>query len=59
MQQAEGVMEPYLTQLVPKLYRYRYDPDLKIQNAMRSIWQAVTVSKKSVVRFYFAKGKIL
>ncbi|VDO32504.1 unnamed protein product, partial [Onchocerca flexuosa] len=52
MQQAESVMEPYLAQLVPKLYRYRYDPDLKVQGAMRSIWQAVTVSKKSVTEEY-------
>ncbi|CAG9538848.1 unnamed protein product [Cercopithifilaria johnstoni] len=52
MQQAESVMEPYLAQLVPKLYRYRYDPDLKVQGAMRSIWQAITVSKKSVVEEY-------
>ncbi|VDK69522.1 unnamed protein product [Onchocerca ochengi] len=52
MQQAESLMEPYLAQLVPKLYRYRYDPDLKVQGAMRSIWQAVTVSKKSVTEEY-------
>ncbi|MCP9264700.1 hypothetical protein DINM_022843 [Dirofilaria immitis] len=51
IQQAESAVKPYLAQLVPKLYRYRYDPDLKVQSAMRSIWQAVTVSKKSVVRF--------
>lgn len=53
MQQAKSAIEPYLTQLVPKLYRYRYDPDLKVQGVMRSIWQAVTASKKTVVRFSF------
>uniref|UniRef100_A0A158Q7N0 Non-specific serine/threonine protein kinase n=1 Tax=Elaeophora elaphi TaxID=1147741 RepID=A0A158Q7N0_9BILA len=52
MQQAESAMEPYMARLVPKLYRYRYDPDLKVQCAMRSIWQAVTVSKKSLVEEY-------
>lgn len=53
MQQARSAMEPYLAQLVPKLYRYRYDPDIKVQGAMRSIWQTVTVSKISVVRFNY------
>ncbi|EFO27762.2 hypothetical protein LOAG_00726 [Loa loa] len=52
MQQAGSVMEPYLAQLVPKLYRYRYDPDLKVQSAMQSIWQAVTISKKNVIEEY-------
>ncbi|KAM3717041.1 Proteasome adapter and scaffold protein [Dirofilaria immitis] len=52
IQQAESAVKPYLAQLVPKLYRYRYDPDLKVQSAMRSIWQAVTVSKKSVTEEY-------
>ncbi|VIO98641.1 Uncharacterized protein BM_BM3047 [Brugia malayi] len=52
MQQEKGAMEPYLAQLVPKLYRYRYDPDLKVQGAMRSIWQATTVSKKNVIEEY-------
>ncbi|KAL3985719.1 Proteasome stabiliser family protein [Acanthocheilonema viteae] len=52
MQKAKSAIEPYLAQLVPKLYRYRYDPDLKVQSAMRSIWQAITASKKSVVEEY-------
>uniref|UniRef100_A0A915PHK3 ARM repeat superfamily protein n=1 Tax=Setaria digitata TaxID=48799 RepID=A0A915PHK3_9BILA len=48
MEQAKTALEPYLAQLVPKLYRYRYDPDLKVQSAMRTIWQTVTASKKNV-----------
>ncbi|VDK85675.1 unnamed protein product [Litomosoides sigmodontis] len=52
IQQAKNAIEPYLAQLVPKLYRYRYDPDLKVQGVMRSIWQAVTVSKKNVIEEY-------
>ncbi|VDM08398.1 unnamed protein product [Wuchereria bancrofti] len=52
MQQEKSAMGPYLAQLVPKLYRYRYDPDLKVQGVMRSIWQATTVSKKNVIEEY-------
>uniref|UniRef100_A0A1I8EZK5 Vac14_Fab1_bd domain-containing protein n=1 Tax=Wuchereria bancrofti TaxID=6293 RepID=A0A1I8EZK5_WUCBA len=45
MQQEKSAMGPYLAQLVPKLYRYRYDPDLKVQGVMRSIWQATTIEE--------------
>lgn len=49
MQQARTEFEPYLAQLVPKLFRYRYDPDFKVQHSMRTIWQTLTSTKKNVV----------
>ncbi|VDN39428.1 unnamed protein product [Gongylonema pulchrum] len=52
MQQAKNALEPYFAQLVPKLFRYRYDPDLKVQASMRTIWQALTSSKKNVTEEY-------
>uniref|UniRef100_A0A0M3K9L0 Proteasome-associated protein ECM29 homolog (inferred by orthology to a human protein) n=1 Tax=Anisakis simplex TaxID=6269 RepID=A0A0M3K9L0_ANISI len=52
LQQARDEFEPYLSQIVPKLFRYRYDPDLKVQHSMKTIWQTLTMSKKNVVEEY-------
>lgn len=53
MQQAQSELEPYLPQIVPKLYRYRYDPDLQVMAVMRNLWQVVTSSQKNVVSLQF------
>jgi len=42
-------MAPFLPQLVPRLYRYQFDPNLAIRQAMTSIWDAL-VTDKSIVR---------
>ncbi|MGH0192294.1 UNVERIFIED_CONTAM: hypothetical protein FKN15_007479 [Acipenser sinensis] len=41
-------LTPYLSQLVPRLYRYQFDPNLGIRQAMTSIWDALVTDKKSV-----------
>ncbi|CAB3403478.1 unnamed protein product [Caenorhabditis bovis] len=46
MVQAKEEMQQYLPQLIPKLYRYLYDPDVKVQSAMRSIWDIVTRNRR-------------
>ena len=33
--------------------RYRYDPDMKLQNAFKGIYNALTQNKKNVVRIAF------
>ncbi|KAK7161946.1 hypothetical protein R3I94_004573 [Phoxinus phoxinus] len=45
-------MAPFLPQLVPRLYRYQFDPNLAIRQAMTSIWDAL-VTDKSIVEKYF------
>uniref|UniRef100_A0AC35TJA1 DUF3730 domain-containing protein n=1 Tax=Rhabditophanes sp. KR3021 TaxID=114890 RepID=A0AC35TJA1_9BILA len=35
--------------LIPKLYRYTYDPDAKIQMSMKAIWKAITSNSPTVV----------
>lgn len=45
-------MAPFLPQLVPRLYRYQFDPNLAIRQAMTSIWDAL-VTDKSIVRDYY------
>ncbi|MGH0136109.1 UNVERIFIED_CONTAM: hypothetical protein FKN15_008319 [Acipenser sinensis] len=44
-------LTPYLSQLVPRLYRYQFDPNLGIRQAMTSIWDALVTDKKCVDRY--------
>uniref|UniRef100_A0A182UG40 Proteasome adapter and scaffold protein ECM29 HEAT-repeat domain-containing protein n=1 Tax=Anopheles melas TaxID=34690 RepID=A0A182UG40_9DIPT len=46
-------MEPYLGKIVPRLFRYKYDPTPKIQNSMISIWDSVVTDAKSTVELYY------
>uniref|UniRef100_A0A0N4Z9Z8 MMS19 nucleotide excision repair protein n=1 Tax=Parastrongyloides trichosuri TaxID=131310 RepID=A0A0N4Z9Z8_PARTI len=41
-----------LSGLIPKLYRYTYDPDPKVQLSMKSIWRALTSNQKGVIDKY-------
>lgn len=41
-------LAPFLPQLVPRLYRYQFDPNLSIRQAMTSIWDAVVTDKTLV-----------
>lgn len=52
---AKDQMKPYLGKIVPRLYRYKYDPTPKIQHSMISIWDSiVTDSKETCERHYWA-----
>ncbi|NXY81962.1 ECM29 protein, partial [Alcedo cyanopectus] len=44
-------LAPFLPQLLPRLYRYQFDPNLGIRQAMTSIWNAL-VSDKTMVDKY-------
>uniref|UniRef100_A0A182NSY2 TOG domain-containing protein n=1 Tax=Anopheles dirus TaxID=7168 RepID=A0A182NSY2_9DIPT len=46
-------MEPYLGKIVPRLFRYKYDPTPKIQNSMISIWDSVVTDSKATVELYY------
>ncbi|KAG7160614.1 Proteasome adapter and scaffold protein ECM29-like [Homarus americanus] len=51
--QAGSQLEPYLPQIVPKLYRYQHDPTPKIQQPMAAIWNAlVTDNAKTIEKYY-------
>lgn len=41
-------LAPFLPQLVPRLYRYQFDPNLSIRQAMTSIWDALVTDKTLV-----------
>lgn len=52
---AKEQLQPYLGKIVPRFYRYKYDPTPKFQNSMCSIWDSiVTDSKETVERHYWA-----
>jgi len=49
---AGSQLEPYLPKIVPKLYRYQFDPTPRIQQSMSAIWSAlVPESTKTVDKF--------
>lgn len=41
-------LAPFLPQLLPRLYRYQFDPNLGIRQAMTSIWNALVTDKSAV-----------
>lgn len=46
-------MQAYLGKIVPRLFRYKYDPTPKIQNSMISIWESVVVDSKATIEQYY------
>ncbi|KAG0232498.1 hypothetical protein BGW42_008118 [Actinomortierella wolfii] len=51
--QAEKELKPHLATLIPKLYRYQYDPNPKVNEAMTSIWRSLIKEPKKAVQEYF------
>ncbi|TRY64723.1 hypothetical protein DNTS_030150 [Danionella cerebrum] len=45
-------LAPFLPQLVPRLYRYQFDPNLAIRQAMTSIWDALVTDKTTVEKYF-------
>lgn len=44
-------LAPFLPQIVPRLYRYQFDPNLSVRQAMTSIWDALVTDKTLVGSF--------
>ncbi|KAM8773100.1 proteasome adapter and scaffold protein ECM29 [Acanthopagrus schlegelii] len=44
-------LAPFLPQLIPRLYRYQFDPNLSIRQAMTSIWDALVTDKTLVDKY--------
>ncbi|XP_061108083.1 proteasome adapter and scaffold protein ECM29 isoform X2 [Conger conger] len=44
-------LTPFLAQLIPRLYRYQFDPNLGIRQAMTSIWDALVTDKTLVDKY--------
>nr|XP_054765332.1 proteasome adapter and scaffold protein ECM29-like [Lytechinus pictus] len=50
--QAGEQLKPYLSQIVPKLFRYLYDPNGSVRAAMTGIWANVLKDNKTVMDIY-------
>lgn len=50
---AQSQMKPYLGKIVPRLYRYKYDPTPRIQNSMISIWDSIIKDSKEVIETHY------
>ena len=50
---AREELAPHLQVIVPRLYRYKYDPSPRVQLAMTSIWAAVVPDSKKAVSYSF------
>ncbi|CAB4480178.1 ARM repeat-containing protein [Rhizophagus irregularis] len=51
--QAEKELEPYLKDLIPRLYRFQYDPNPRVNEAMTSIWRTLVKDPKNAIDEYF------
>jgi proteasome component ECM29 len=45
-------LEPHLPKIIPKLYRYQFDPTPKVQQSMQSIWNALVKETTKTVDKY-------
>ncbi|KAI5643789.1 hypothetical protein NE865_04185 [Phthorimaea operculella] len=50
--QAGAQLSEHLPKIVPRLYRYRFDPTPRIQNSMTSIWHAIVPNTQHTVHKY-------
>ncbi|KAL0840590.1 hypothetical protein ABMA28_015796 [Loxostege sticticalis] len=50
--QAGAQLSEHLPKIVPRLYRYRFDPTPRIQNSMASIWHAIVPNTQATVHKY-------
>ncbi|XP_032510836.2 proteasome adapter and scaffold protein ECM29 [Danaus plexippus] len=49
---AGGSLSTHLPRIVPRLYRYRFDPTPRIQNSMAAIWSALVSNTPATVQKY-------
>ncbi|VDM56681.1 unnamed protein product, partial [Angiostrongylus costaricensis] len=49
LEESHSELDPFLCQLVPKLFRYRYDPDQGVKQPMCAVWSALIKSRPNLV----------
>ncbi|XP_076235930.1 proteasome adapter and scaffold protein ECM29 isoform X2 [Calliopsis andreniformis] len=49
---ANDELNKYLPSIIPRLYRYQFDPTPKIQHSMSSIWHAIVPSTSKAIEQY-------
>jgi len=53
MSQARNDLLPHLPTLIPKLYRFQFDPNVKVNTAMKQVWKSLVANPKEAVDKYF------
>lgn len=48
-------LAPFLPKIVPRLYRYQFDPNPKVQRAMTSIWESLVTDNKKTLDLYISE----
>lgn len=48
-------LQPYLATIAPKLFRYQFDPNPRIQQSMCSIWDQLTKNDKKIIDLYLVE----
>ncbi|KAJ3045279.1 hypothetical protein HDV00_011151 [Rhizophlyctis rosea] len=51
--QAEAELRPHLAKLIPRLYRYQFDPNQRVAETMKNIWKTLVKEPKKAVDEYF------
>ncbi|KAH9265590.1 hypothetical protein BASA84_001594 [Batrachochytrium salamandrivorans] len=51
--QAERELQKHLPSLVPRLYRYQFDPNQKVSESMKNIWRTLIKEPKKTMDTYF------
>ncbi|KAI9097418.1 proteasome stabiliser-domain-containing protein [Phlyctochytrium arcticum] len=52
-QQASAELQPHLPKLVPKLYRFQFDPNPKVADSMQNIWKTLIKEPSKTIDEYF------
>lgn len=53
LSQAKVDLEPMLPKLIPKLYRYSFDPNSKVSQSMKNIWACLVSDPNKTLDKYF------
>jgi len=53
MSQARNDLLPHLPTLIPKLYRFQFDPNVKVNTAMKQVWKSLVTNPKEAIDKYF------
>ncbi|KAI8907835.1 proteasome stabiliser-domain-containing protein [Gorgonomyces haynaldii] len=53
--QAEEELKPFLPELIPRLYRFRFDPNPKVAQSMQNIWRALVKEPVQALNDHFEK----
>ena len=51
---ANEEMKPHLPNLIPKLYRYSFDPQVKVAESMKNIWNSLVKDTRKTIDEYFS-----